>query len=750
MWSYVLPTGAQVKSVVIGPGDPSVAATSAFFQFDNLSFTGNVNTTTTINNALTTTTGTSTSVTPTTINGTLAVALGANEVVEVFRNDVSIGNATVTGTTWKIVDSTLSTVQVDLYEARVKNTSTSAVVTDSNDYVINPLTLSITAAQADAPMSDSFATSTTTADVASVSTALWNISSTENVRWVSAPSGTNYSPNTSSIMVMHGTKNASGNVVDTFQLKGGATFSGINFKTGYADAVSAPNTPVDVKFYDSSNTLLSTQQFTFSGKTLYSPFTFTSSAFTGQARYFTLTTAFNNSFAIDDLNYTTSAGATSFSIASGGTMVDTTPVLNGTIPRVLAAGETVDIFLDGATTPVGSATIAVGDTAWTWTQPTALTVGTHSYVAKIMSGGAYIGSSSAFSVVVAATPLVLDLNGDGVKTVGMQAGALFDLNADGQLDNVGWASPKDGLLAIDLNNDGMINNGRELFGQFMFKQDGSLARDGFDALRDYDANHDGVIDQQDVVYNKLQVWVDANSDGITDQGELQSLGALGINSIGLAAAYQYIDQNGNILGDKASYTTNSGQSLDVVDVWFQSKQVQLIQGTTGDDVLQGTAGDDWLLAQGGADQINAGAGNDVVVINADNVQPLAAADSGSHLDGGEGTNVLKLSGADIVLDLTSVTVAGNLSHFSQLDLSGTGANSVVLNLSDVLQITPDSSLKLIGDADDTVHANLANDWLDSGALINDAGHSFAVYNAADGGVGQLLIDQQMLNAGHVS
>jgi hypothetical protein len=629
------------------------------------------------------------------------------------------------------------------------NTGGSALTSTSTVAITAQIPV-ISSASADMPMSDSFTTSTTTADVASVSTALWNISSTENVRWVSAPSGNNYSPNTSSIMVMHGTKNASGNVVDTFQLKGGATFSGINFKTGYADAVSAPNTPVDVRFYDASNTLLSTQQFTFSGKTLYSPFTYTSTAFTGQASYFTLTTAFNNSFAIDDLNYTTTSGATSFSIASGGTMVDTTPVLNGTIPSVLAAGQTVDIFLDGATTPIGSATIAVGDTAWTWIQPTALATGTHSYIAKVNSGGVYVANSSAFSVVVAVTPLVLDLNGDGVKTVGMQTGALFDLNADGQLDNVGWVSPKDGLLAIDLNNDGIVNNGRELFGQFMFKQDGSLARDGFDALRDYDANHDGVIDQQDAVYNKLQVWVDGNSNGITDQGELQSLTSLGINNIGLAASYQYIDQNGNILGDKASYTTNNGQSLDVVDVWFQSKQVNLIQGTTGDDGLQGTAGDDWLVAQGGADQINAGAGDDVVVINADNIQQLATLGSGAHIDGGEGTNLLKLTGSDLLLDLTSVTAANTVNHFSEIDLSGNGANSLVLNLSDVLQITPDSSLKLFGDADDTVDANLANDWINSGALVNDAGHTFAVYNAADGGVGQLLIDQQMLNAGHVS
>ena len=677
--SFTIPTVGNPVTTFKITGAPDT------FWIDDISYTGDIVSTTTINNALTTSTGNSTTVTPTTINGTLALALAANEVVEVFRNGVSIGNATVTGTTWKIVDSSLNTVQTDLYEARVKNTSTSAMVTDSNDYVINPLTLAITNAAADAALSDSFATSTSTADVTSVSTTLWDISSTENVRWASAATGTNWTP-TGSVLLVHASKSlGSGNAVDSFRLKGGATFSGITFTTGYADAVSAPNTPVDVRFYDASNVLLSTQQFTFSGKTLYSPFNFTSTAFAGQASYFTLTTAYNNAFAIDDLSYTTTSGSTSFTIASGGTMVDTTPVLNGTIPRALAAGETVDIFLDGATTAIGSATIAIDATSWTWAQPTALTAATHTYVAKIKSSGAYIGTSNTFSVVVAATPLVLDLNGDGVQTVSAEQGVEFDLLATGTKQTVGWVDKHDGLLAMDLNGDGQINSGAELFGDHTQLADGSLAKDGWAALAAQDSNADGVIDTMDANFDKLRVWVDANGDGITDAGELQTLDEVHIASINLQADTRSVQQNGNVVQMFSTYTTTDGATHEVADVGLK----------------------------------------------------VQAADAGFFtLRNGDSLDLSALGTSTLVdrIDMSADTAA-NTVKLTLSDVLGLHATN------------GQHKLTLTGDANDTANVNL-NEWLNTGNTVTDHGHSYTVYNGATDSSAQLLIDQHMLMANH--
>ena len=89
-----------------------------------------------------------------------------------------------------------------------------------------------------------------------------------------------------------------------------------------------------------------------------------------------------------------------------------------------------------------------------------------------------------------------------------------------------WATGGDGFLVRDLNGNGKIDDISELFGN---------SGDGFADLRVLDANGDGVINASDAVFSKLQVWVDANSNGVTQAGELHSLGALGIKAISFAA-----------------------------------------------------------------------------------------------------------------------------------------------------------------------------------------------------------------------
>ncbi len=58
--------------------------------------------------------------------------------------------------------------------------------------------------------------------------------------------------------------------------------------------------------------------------------------------------------------------------------------------------------------------------------------------------------------------------------------------------------------------------------------DGTKAKNGFEALAQYDLNDDGVIDENDAIFDKLMVWVDANGDGVSDKGELKTLKELGV------------------------------------------------------------------------------------------------------------------------------------------------------------------------------------------------------------------------------
>jgi hypothetical protein len=163
------------------------------------------------------------------------------------------------------------------------------------------------------------------------------------------------------------------------------------------------------------------------------------------------------------------------------------------------------------------------------------------------------------------SPLTIDLNGDGVKTLSIDRGVQFDLLNTGSKANVGWVSAKDGLLAVDSNGNGKIDNGKELFG-------GGVG-EGFAKLDSFDTNRDGIVNAKDQGFDSLKIWQDRNSNGVTDRGELQSLSVFGIKSLNVDhIAYDQaaeLDKQGNILGERGSVTTTSGKSLDMIDVYFQ-------------------------------------------------------------------------------------------------------------------------------------------------------------------------------------
>jgi hypothetical protein len=168
------------------------------------------------------------------------------------------------------------------------------------------------------------------------------------------------------------------------------------------------------------------------------------------------------------------------------------------------------------------------------------------------------------------TPIVLDLNGDGVRTLSMAAGVQFDIAANGAAAHTGWVSKTDGLLVMDRNADGAINDGSELFGSSTTLLDGTRAADGYAALSELDTNHDGVVSSTDAGFAKLQVWVDSNSDGVSTAGELRSLAELGISNISVLAERNISKDNGNIVGLTSSYQTTDGASHAAADVWFMT------------------------------------------------------------------------------------------------------------------------------------------------------------------------------------
>jgi Ca2+-binding RTX toxin-like protein len=159
------------------------------------------------------------------------------------------------------------------------------------------------------------------------------------------------------------------------------------------------------------------------------------------------------------------------------------------------------------------------------------------------------------------SPLVLDLDGNGIDLAAVSgSGAVYwDIDEDGFSETSGWIAGNDGLLAIDINSDGIINDHSELFG--------SDSADGFTVLSAYDSNSDNIIDSNDTQFGDLLVWVDANSNGVSESGELSSLSELGITSINLNASLVDYDIAGNHITHESTFTIN-GQTQTIVDAWF--------------------------------------------------------------------------------------------------------------------------------------------------------------------------------------
>ena len=109
-------------------------------------------------------------------------------------------------------------------------------------------------------------------------------------------------------------------------------------------------------------------------------------------------------------------------------------------------------------------------------------------------------------------------------------------------------------------------------------------------------------------------------------------------------------------------------------------------GTTGNDTLTGTIGDDILIGGLGNDTIDGGAGNDVLIGGAGN--DVLVFDTGDTLrvDGGAGADVLRFDGSATSLDITSAS-ATPFENFEEVDLTGTGNNTLVLNERAVLRLT---------------------------------------------------------------
>jgi hypothetical protein len=134
-------------------------------------------------------------------------------------------------------------------------------------------------------------------------------------------------------------------------------------------------------------------------------------------------------------------------------------------------------------------------------------------------------------------PLVLNF---GNKPVALTATKYaFDIDSDGQDDQISFVGNQSGFLALDLNEDSIINNGSELFG--------AISGDGFGDLSKYDADGNNWIDENDAIFNKLRIWM--KDEHGADQ--LIALGQQGVGAIYLGhtnTPFALKDKDNELLG----------------------------------------------------------------------------------------------------------------------------------------------------------------------------------------------------------
>lgn len=127
-------------------------------------------------------------------------------------------------------------------------------------------------------------------------------------------------------------------------------------------------------------------------------------------------------------------------------------------------------------------------------------------------------------------PLVINFDGNIAELTDQKF--FFDIDGDGEQDEISKLGAGSGYLALDKNGDGIINDGNELFGP----QSGN----GFADLAAYDEDGNGWIDENDAIWSKLKIWCQ-NPDGTSS---LYTLAQKGVGAICLQNASTDFALNG--------------------------------------------------------------------------------------------------------------------------------------------------------------------------------------------------------------
>ena len=358
------------------------------------------------------------------------------------------------------------------------------------------------------------------------------------------------------------------------------------------------------------------------------------------------------------------------------------------------------------------------------------------------------GDRSGFSVSSAG-----DVNGDGYDDLIIGA---WDATPNGGSSGETYivygganAPGTDGVLDLSALNG---TNGFTLIGidandrsGFSVSSAGDVNGDGYDDLiiGAYGANPNGDSSGETyIVYGGASA---PGTDGVLDLGTLNGTNGFTLTGIDANDYSGFsVSSAGDVNGDGYDDLIIGARFADPGGDNRAGETYIVYGGATGTESLvpitaQGMAAADNFTGNAGADSFTAIATNDVVRGGAgDDMISVTALDFAA-IDGGTGVDTLVLEGAGLALDLTSPGNAG-VDSVELFDLSGTGANSLVLDAQAVFDVTEEreggvASLDVLGDADDRVDLSGSNFAL-TGTAVEDG----VTYNVYRDGNAQLRIE----------
>ena len=165
-------------------------------------------------------------------------------------------------------------------------------------------------------------------------------------------------------------------------------------------------------------------------------------------------------------------------------------------------------------------------------------------------------------------PVALDLNGDGIQYVGLNAGVHYDYSGTGAAVDTAWVAPQDGVLAY---------KGADGTTQVVFSTTaGQTDLQGLEQV--YDANHDGVLNSSDPTFANFGVVQIAGAGATPTFSTLASLGVTGI-SLSSSGQISTAASGDVVVYGQTTYTLVDGTKLAAADVAFATTPIDTHSST---------------------------------------------------------------------------------------------------------------------------------------------------------------------------